>query len=195
MCTPGSNTHAFTCKHQVVGQTEHLSSQSSAAISSRLMIPRVLPCTTRVLSVQGFEGGPCGGHHRRTCKPFRAGCARVLPRTLHSFGTPTAPYEPYFRLEERQFTWGIREAEDRLFVLQKHPANLKEVNQAVVTLRPCANHPLPLRTSKSSSWPRGRVRCQSPKTTDVQASHTLPHCPQGSVRFPASFLPLCHPAH
>ncbi len=38
-----------------------------------------------------------------------------------------------------RFIRGLRETEDRLFVLQKRPANLKEVYRAVVTLRqaPC----------------------------------------------------------
>ncbi len=33
------------------------------------------------------------------------------------------------------FTRGLKDTEDRLFVLQKLPANLKEAYQAVVTLR------------------------------------------------------------
>ncbi len=34
-----------------------------------------------------------------------------------------------------RFTRGLKDSEDRLFVLQKRPTNLKEAYQAVVTLR------------------------------------------------------------
>ena len=103
-----------------------------------------------------------------------------------------------------RFIRGLRETEDRLFVLQKRPANLKEVYRAVVTLRqahvlsssPAARskpkeRKLQQAQRQSEESPEeGSVYSESlpfprdPKTASGQArcpgcgsrSHTLPYC-------------------
>jgi hypothetical protein len=96
------------------------------------------------------------------------------------------------------FIWGLKHAEDRLFVLQKHPANLKEAYQAVVTLRQA--HVL---CSAPTAWNKPKERklqlAMRPEDLSLQypsdpkvgqkgcpgrgsTGHTLPHCPKARAR-------------
>ncbi len=68
------------------------------------------------------------------------------------------------------FTRGLKEAEDRLFVLQEHPANLKEAYQAVLTLRQA-------QVLGSGPTTRSKPKEQKLQLAQRQREEPLPHTP------------------